>query len=195
MLLALVVLTAFGRAVFVTFRTVPARNTSQQAFDTLIVLGSPSNEDGTPAIEQQVKIARAVEEYRQHRAPHLIVTGGAAHNRWVEAEVEARMAVAAGVPEPDVLVEGQSQDTVENIANSWQMMQTHGWKTAEVITVAPHVPRSALLLKHYEPQGLRWRVVAAPLPASYTAWHTGAIYTKEALKTALVRWFGIKAKP
>jgi len=90
-----------------------------------------------------------VREYKAGVAPHLIMTGGAAHNQFVEANVMRDLAVAQGVPAEVVLVEGQAQNTIQNIYYSEKIMAAQHWTSAEVISSASHLPRAALILKHY----------------------------------------------
>lgn len=63
---------------------------------------------------------RAAELYRAGYAPKVLFTGGLGRNTagmWTESEAErfAAAAVAAGVPERDVIVEDRSTNTAENI--------------------------------------------------------------------------------
>ena len=70
-------------AIFV-YRTVPTENTPVTTFNAIIVLGTPANPDGTPSPEQSERTLEGVREFRAGVAPHLIFTGGPAHNRFVE---------------------------------------------------------------------------------------------------------------
>ncbi len=92
-------------AVVVTYRTVPTHNTEATHFDTLIVLGCPADPDGKASPEERERVLAAVREFRAGRAGHIIVSGGAVHNRWNEAEAMAGIARGAGVPAEDVLIE------------------------------------------------------------------------------------------
>ena len=118
-------------AVVITYRTVPDRTTDATHFDTLIVLGSPCEPDGAPSPEQRERVLEGVREMKAGRSDHMIVTGGAAHNRFVEAESMARLAEAQGVPADDVSIEPQARNTIENVFYSYSIMQAHDWKTAE----------------------------------------------------------------
>ena len=182
-------------AVLVSYKTLPKGNTEQNHFDALIVLGSPADPDGKASVEQRERVMEAVREFQAGRAGHLIVTGGTAHNRWVEGQVEAGVAEQAGVPAEDVLVEGRSVNTIQNIFFAWQIMQAHGWTSAEVVSSPSHLPRTGLILEHYEPMGLKWRTQASKWPASYAPERLVIYYTYEALGTTLLRWFGYRHTP
>jgi uncharacterized SAM-binding protein YcdF (DUF218 family) len=182
-------------AVIVTYETVPRGNTSQQHFDTLIVLGSPADPDGKPSVEQRERVMEAVREFQRGRADHLIVTGGAAHNRWIEGMIEAEVARQGGVPADSVLIEVRSKNTIENIYFAWQMMQARGWKSAEVVSSHSHLPRASLILEHYGPLGLKWHVHASHWPKEYPEVQIAAYYTYEAFGTTVLRWFGYRRQP
>ncbi len=92
----------------------PAANTSRDHFDTILVLGTPADDDGNPtATEEQARVTEAVREYERGVAPRLLFTGGPAHNRFVEADVMAAAAAAEGIPPSAIFVENQGrEDTI-----------------------------------------------------------------------------------
>jgi len=137
----------------------PKANTTQDHFDVLLVLGSPADADGNPTPAELERVTEAVREYERGVAPRMIFTGGAAHNRFVEAQVMARTAEAQGIPADAVLEETEARNTIENACDSLRMMRSHGWESAEVISSPGHLPRAALILSRLP---LRWRVHAAP---------------------------------
>lgn len=153
-------------AVVGTYETVPTHNTEATHFDTLIVLGSPADPDGKASPEERERVMEAVREFRAGRAGHIIVSGGAVHNEWTEADIMAGIAVGAGVPAADVLVEGRARNTVQNIFYSHGIMEAHGWTTAEVVSSPSHLPRAGLILEHWK---FGWRTHASRWPASMSA--------------------------
>jgi uncharacterized SAM-binding protein YcdF (DUF218 family) len=182
-------------AVIITYETVPRGNTDQTHFDTLIVLGSPADPDGKPSVEQRERVMEAVREFQKGRADHLIVTGGAAHNAWIEGMIEAEVARKGGVPADAVLTEVRSKNTIENVYYAWQMMQARGWKSAEVVSSHSHLPRASLILEHYEPLGLKWHVHASHWPREYPTAQIASYYVYEAFGTTALRWFGYRKHP
>jgi uncharacterized SAM-binding protein YcdF (DUF218 family) len=195
LVLGLAVLVVCVAAIVTTYATIPRGNTEQKHFDTLIVLGSPANPDGQPSVEQRERVMEAVREFQRGRADHLIVTGGAAHNAWIEGMIEAEVARKGGVPADAVLVEVRSTNTIENLYFAWQMMQARGWQSAEVVSSHSHLPRASLILEHYEPLGLRWHVHASHWPREYPQAQIAFYYVKEALGTTALRWFGYRKQP
>jgi uncharacterized SAM-binding protein YcdF (DUF218 family) len=170
--------------VFFLDRTLPLSNTSTTHFDTLIVLGTPAKKDGTPGPEMRERVLEGVREYRAGVAPRIIMTGGAAHNDYVEAHVMAALAEAQGVPADAVLEEGQARDTIQNAYYSVKIMREHGWHSAEVVSSYSHLPRASLIFAHFP---IAWRMHAAPWPPQYGLLHRAAIEWYEAADTARLR--------
>jgi uncharacterized SAM-binding protein YcdF (DUF218 family) len=140
-------------------RLAPKSNTVRDHFDAILVLGAPADSDGNPTPRQLARITEGVREYERGIAPRLIFTGGAAHNRFVEAEVMASAAAAQGIPPSAIFVETHAKDTIENACYSERLMKNHGWQSAEVISSEPQLPRTGLIFTH---SSLEWRTHAAP---------------------------------
>jgi len=121
----------------------PLDTLHQQRADVIIVLGVPAKVDGTPSDMMAARVERGVELFKQGVAPHMIVSGTAAHNKWVEAEVMKAYAQKLGVPAEAVIAEGKSQNTAQNLFYSTAAMADHGWTTAVIVTSTIHVPRAA----------------------------------------------------
>jgi uncharacterized SAM-binding protein YcdF (DUF218 family) len=184
-LVALVALTICGAA-FV-YRSIPTTNSGLTHFDTIIVLGTPANPDGTPSPEERERTLEGIREFKAGIAPHLIFTGAAAHNQFVEAHTMATLALAQGVPPDAIIEEGQAQDTLQNIFYSHRIMAAQGWTSAEVVSSPSHLPRTALILQHY---GMAWRTHAAPWPAEYDLWQRAAHFGVETEYCIKLKLFG-----
>ncbi len=50
-------------------------------------------------------------------------------------------------------------DTIHNACYSVRIMKAHGWRSAEVISGAYHLPRASIIFSHLP---LEWRTHAAP---------------------------------
>jgi uncharacterized SAM-binding protein YcdF (DUF218 family) len=137
----------------------PASNTALTRFDAIIVLGNPADSDGDPTPEQLARVTEGVHEYERGVAPRLILTGGAAHNQFVEAQVMARTAQAQGIPAAAIFIEPEARDTMQNACYSERIMKAHGWRSAEVVSRASHLPRAAMIFGELP---LEWRIHAAP---------------------------------
>ncbi len=188
----LLVCVVVSLAMLGTFETVPKGTTGTTRFDALIVLGCPANGDGSPSLEERERVMEAVREYRAGRASHVIFSGGAAYNRFVEADVMARLAAANGVPAEAIEEDRQARNTIENIFYSHAVMERHGWNSAEVISSPNHLPRAGLILEHWR---FAWRTDAARWPSEYSEAEILSRYGLEVIKTARLRWFGFYASP
>jgi uncharacterized SAM-binding protein YcdF (DUF218 family) len=184
-LVALVIL-VIGGAAFI-YRTIPTANTNLTHFDTIIVLGTPAMLDGTPSPEQRERTLEGVREFKAGVAPHLIFTGGPAHNQFVEAHTMATLALSQGVPPDAIIEEGQAQNTVQNIFYSQHIMAAHGWTSAEVVSSPSHLPRTALILKHFS---MQWSTHPAPWPPEYTLWQRAAHFGVETEYCLKLKFFG-----
>ena len=156
-------------------------NTNLDRFDAILVLGTPADSDGNPTPEQLARVTEAVREYERGVAPRLLFTGGPAHNEFVEAQVMARTAAAQGIPPSAIFVESHAKDTIQNACFSSQIMQSHGWHSAEVVSSAAHLPRTALILSKFP---LKWRTHAAPPLQPNSSSYTAVEIVLEVMKTA-----------
>lgn len=188
LLLAVLVITVVD-TVFV-YRAIPTHNTNLTRFDTIIVLGTPANLDGTPSPEQRERTLEGVREFKAGVAPSIILTGGPAHNQFVEAHVMATIALGQGVPPTAVIEEDQAQNTVQNIFYSHRIMAAHNWTSAEVVSSPSHLPRTALILQHFP---LVWSTHPAPWPSEYTFWQRAAHFCVEAQYCLRLQLFGFPA--
>jgi uncharacterized SAM-binding protein YcdF (DUF218 family) len=158
----------------------PTSNTALTRFDAIIVLGTPADDDGNPTPAQLARVNEAVHEYERGVASRLILTGGAAHNRFVEARVLAQIAYAQGIPESAIFIEPEAMDTIQNACYSVRIMKAHGWRSAEVVSSAAHLPRAGIIFSRLP---LEWRTLAAPSLSPESATYSSASTFIETLKT------------
>jgi uncharacterized SAM-binding protein YcdF (DUF218 family) len=171
----------------INYRTIPTNHAILPQFDTIIVLGTPANPDGSASPEQRERTLEGIREYKEGIAPHLIFTGAAAHNQFVEAHVMAKLALSQGVPPAAIIEEEHAQNTVQNIFYSRQIMSNSGWNSAEIVSSPSHLPRTALILEHYP---IQWSTHPAPWPPEYSIWQRAAHYAVEAEYCLRLRIFG-----
>ena len=122
----------------------------------------------------------------------MIMTGGAAHNQFVEAHTMVELARAEGVPRDALIEEGQAQNTIQNVFYSEALMREHGWGSAEVVSSPSHLPRAALILGHYT---FAWRTHAAMWPRHFSETHIFLSYLAEALYCSKLRLIGFRSSP
>ena len=147
----------------------PVGNTSASRFDAIIVLGTPAGWEGNPTPAQLARVTEAVHEYERGVAPRLILTGGQTYHQYVEADVMARVARAQGVPDSAIFEEPEARDTIENACYSVRIMNAHGWRSAEVISAPPHLPRVGMVFNGLP---IRWRTHGAPSLEAVSTDHT-----------------------
>jgi uncharacterized SAM-binding protein YcdF (DUF218 family) len=189
---ALIVLVSL--AVVVNRLSIPDHNTAATHFDTLIVLGTPSNRDGSASADQRARVSEAVREFKSGVAPAIIMTGGAAHNKFVEAHAMAIFAIKQGVPASAVIEEGEARNTIQNIFYSSQIMHAHSWHSAEVVSSAAHIKRAAMILQTFKKSqptlAIDWRTHPAPWPPEKNKIHRLFLNIYESSRCLELRIFG-----
>ena len=170
-------------------RFAPVNNTGRTRFDAILVLGYPADADGNPSPEMLARVNEAVREYERGVAPRIIVSGAAVHNQYVEAQVMAHVAESEGIPAGSILVEDQARSTVQNVCYATKILKAHGWNSAEVVSTAPHLPRTSLILQGYP---LEWRTHPAPLLAPDPP---GGSFLREAIEVNKTVRYLLGARP
>ena len=189
LILVIIIVIATFVGATINYGTIPTSNSILPQFDAIVVLGTPANPDGSPSPEQRERTLEGIREFKAGIAPHLIFTGAAAHNQFIEAHVMAMLALSQGVPPTAIIEEDHAQNTVQNIFYSRQIMSNSGWNSAEVVSSASHLPRTALILEHYP---IQWSTHAAPWPPEYSIWQRAAHYAVEAEYCLRLRIFGFQ---
>ncbi len=194
LLFLIVCASLLAAAVTLNRLAIPDHNTAATHFDTIIVLGYPANPDGTPSADERARVLEGVREYKAGVAPAIIMTGGAAHNRFVEAHVMAQFAISQGVPASAIVEEGQAENTIQNIFYSAQILRDHHWHSAEVVSSSAHIGRAALILQAFDRShpalAIDWRTHPAPWPAEFGVIHRTTFTWLEATRCLQIRIFG-----
>jgi uncharacterized SAM-binding protein YcdF (DUF218 family) len=179
------------------FLSIPSSNAPLTHFDTLIVLGYPTNPDGTPSPEQRERVLEAVREYKAGVSPHLIMSGTAAHNSFTESRTMAQLALAQGVPASAIVEEPRAHNTIQNLVNSSVLMHQHNWASAEIVSSPSHLPRAALIVNALNLQrpdlSFNWHTHAAHWPPEYGVWLELHLYAYESWNSLKLRVNGIPA--
>jgi vancomycin permeability regulator SanA len=122
----------------------------------------------------------------------MIFSGGPTENQFVEGEVMAKLAEEQGVPPSAIVVEGEAQNTIQNIYFSDQIMQRRGWTSVEVVSSPSHLPRAGLILEHYH---FQWKEHASQWPPEYGWRQLALVYASEVTETCVRRWRGFSPSP
>ena len=152
------------------------------------MLGCRLAAEGRPSERLRRRVARAVELYRAGGAPLLVLSGGGS-GPVSEASIMRDLARAAGVPEPALLCEPHSRNTVENAVNTSRLLRERGLTRVILVSDQAHLPRAALLFRLV---GLE--VVGRAGVRAYSRAHTllSACYEMGALPRSLLRLWAAK---
>lgn len=93
------------------------------------------------------RFLHALQLYRMGKVEKFLVTGGSGlilAGAVPEAEQVEKVLLMAGVPEEDILTEGNSRNTHENAVNTAEVLKQHPeWQDLLLVTSAFHMRRSA----------------------------------------------------
>ena len=130
--------------VCVAENTVPAPGET----DVIIVLGAQVKPDGTPSVQLEYRLEKALEAYLEQ--PQVIVCCGGRAGQEPEAEGTVMRAwlIAHGVAEGDALAETSSGNTKENIRNALAMLPFTP-KKALIVTSDYHLPRAMAIARDF----------------------------------------------
>ena len=135
--------------------------------DALVVPGCPTEADGSLSFCLVRRILWAHHLYEEGVAEHLIVSGGAVANPYVEAEALREGLVALGVPTEAIVVEPRALHTDENLGYSAAIAEAEGWTWA-VASDARQCKTVCHLMR-------KWDRDCAVLPADYDLVHARRI--------------------
>lgn len=139
----------------------PKKRWEQEYYDCVVVCGYCAEEDGEPSDMMKSRVDKAIELWKEKKVRYLIMSGGAVHNQYVEAEVMKKYAVGQGVSETCVFEEKQAVSTYHNLQYAARMMKNCGWKDCVVVTNGWHLRKA----DHYARRaGLSYVMAAADNP-------------------------------
>ena len=139
---------------FVAYKeyTVPTPDADTQA---IIVLGAQVREDGTLSLQLEWRMQTALEQYTRHPQP-IVVCGAQGENEPApEAHVMREWLINRGVPAEHILMDDQSFNTRQNIANARKLLPENTDKVL-IVTSNYHLPRAMALAADtgFSPQGI-----------------------------------------
>lgn len=128
-----------------------ARNAEQdnkKRADAILILGAKVNRDDALNPCLVARVEHAVELYKAHYAPKLLVSGGIdKEDNANEAQEMKKIAVSLGVPEQDILLESKSTSTYENMLLSKKTLDDAQMNSIIIVTEPFHLPRALLAAK------------------------------------------------
>jgi len=109
--------------------------------DAIVVLGA-AQFSGQPGGVFEARLQHAVDLYKQHYAPYLIVTGGKLPaDITTEAATARAWAIANGVPKEAILGENTGRNTLESLEGVAAIMQAHHFRSAIFVSDRTHMLR------------------------------------------------------
>lgn len=91
----------------------------------VLVLGYPSQSDGSPDPVQIQRVSAGMQADRSHHCEKMILSGGAVKNHIVEAQTMAQLASKLGMPSSKLLLETKARNTWENIKFSLAQLEKY----------------------------------------------------------------------
>ncbi|MHC4660597.1 MAG: YdcF family protein [Planctomycetota bacterium] len=128
--------------------------------DVAVVLGAKAYSDGTPSLALDDRVRTGIELYRRGLVRKLIMTGGTGVEGVSEPEVMKRIAMEAGVPEFNIIIDGNGNSTSDSAKNCRAIMEKRGYRTALAVSHYYHTPRIKLLFAR---EGIPCYVVPAKM--------------------------------
>ncbi len=108
-----------------------------EPFDAIIIPGCPSEDDGAPSRCQLGQAGNAAVLWRDGWTRNFIVSGGAVHTPYVEAEAIARLMTALGVPAARIVLERDALHSDENVYYSLLLARQLGYDRLAVASFGP----------------------------------------------------------
>ena len=136
-------------------------------YDAIIVLGAQVKPDGVPSLQLQWRIDAAAKAWKERNA--LIVVCGAqgSNEPAPEAHVMREELIRQGVPEEMILMDDQSFNTRQNIANAVRLLEGREVQRVLIVTSDYHLPRAMAIA---EDAGLSASGVGAPTKLGLRFW-------------------------
>jgi len=135
----------------------------QGSYSAMIVLGAQVNPDGSPSVQLEWRLSKALDVYRQGRMP-VVVTGARGQDEpATEASVMRDWLVSRGVDPGDVRMDETSFNTKDNIKNAAAMLPA-GALDVLIVTSDYHMPRALQIARDL---GLNPSGAASPIKPEY----------------------------
>ena len=137
------------------------------AYDAIIVLGAQVKPSGEPSLQLQWRIDAAAKAWKERES--LIVVCGArgANEPATEASVMRDELIKQGVREDMILMDEESFNTRQNIANAAKLLEGHNVDHVLVVTSDYHLARAMAIA---EDAGLSASGVGAPTLQGLRPW-------------------------
>jgi uncharacterized SAM-binding protein YcdF (DUF218 family) len=116
-----------------------------QKSDAIVVVSGGDN---------NARIKKGVELYKEDWAPLLVFSGAAAKGDISNAKAMERIAVSMGVPSENILIEEKSKTTIENAKFTSDLLRRKGVESFILVTSPYHQRRTFNLFKKESPAAI-----------------------------------------
>jgi uncharacterized SAM-binding protein YcdF (DUF218 family) len=121
---------------------------STEAYDAVIVPGFPfDDEHGQMNTFQRMRLFWAYHLYKTGKTRHIIVSGGAVHTPYVEAEIFAIYLEKLGVNPRHIIIENKAEHSTENVFYGLELARNHGFERVAVATDPMQTQMLAILMR------------------------------------------------
>ena len=109
-------------------------------YDCAIILGAKVKNDGSPSDMLRDRLDTGISLYKSGIVKKLLLTGDSENpEEYDETSAMKSYAIAAGVPEADILTDGYGLSTYDSI---WRARKLYGVKRAVIVTQKYHLHRA-----------------------------------------------------
>ena len=148
-LLTLVLLVVAANLILYHYFPAPPKPQSDRVYDVAIVLGSPTEENGSLSRVQKTRMDAAITLYKEKRVRCILISGGSVRNTYTEADIMAAYAIRCSIPSAALLLERQAKNTYENLLYAKTLCDAHAWKHVIVVTSCFHVRRASYMVRKF----------------------------------------------
>lgn len=128
---------------------------------SILALGSPANDDGTPRPRLLGTLTRTLEAANAYPAADIFVTGAAVSTNMPEAIAMKNWLVERGIDSQRIIMEMKARDTVGNYVNIAPMLEERKVIKVMLVTVYYHLNRSSILADSiFKQMGLSVEIIA-----------------------------------
>ena len=112
--------------------------------DAAVVFGAGVYADGSPSLSLSDRVDTGIDLYRKGFVRKLIFSGGPGPGPVHEVEAMRARALAAGIPDADVLLDRAGLDTWSTVHNTRDIFASHGVRSVLAVSHFYHLPRVKL---------------------------------------------------
>lgn len=117
-----------------------------QPADCAVVLGSRAYADGTPSLALFDRTMAGIDLYRRGLVGKIVMSGAVDHGAGGVSEplVMRRLALEAGVPDEDIVIDEEGVDSWATVRNTRRLAEQRGWRQVLLVSHYFHLPRLRL---------------------------------------------------